>query len=442
MISYRYLDSLLSPHRVSVHRAVLMRLIPAWLILSLLFGLTAYWLELRQMDQYVTTLSTRAVDDVQQSAEADLLSHPDRLAARLDLLLDRTGFVGIQFYDAGRALRVERWRTRDAGLRADVAGRDYPFPPAGQRAHRALHRDDGIYVVSQLPLSDARGRVYGYFEGVYPVAAQTAGALASRIRDILLGVLLVCALSSLALYPVIVGLNRDTLRLTHTLLSSNVELMRVLGSAIAKRDSDTDSHNYRVTLYSVALAEALHRPSNEIIALMAGAFLHDVGKIGISDSILLKHGALEAEEFAIMKTHVDIGLEIIGEVKWLELARDVVGHHHERYDGSGYPHGLAGEQIPFNARLFAIVDVFDALTSRRPYKEPFAFEPSIAQMREQSGRHFDPEIFRRFEALAPALYARFHDAGKSDLKRWLALALARYFRQRPPQTAPGRTSGT
>ncbi|WP_051229104.1 HD-GYP domain-containing protein [Paludibacterium yongneupense] len=435
MISYHYLDSLLNSHRVSIHRTVLVRLIPAWLLLSLMFGGAAYWLELRQMDQYVTTLSTQAINDVQQASAADLLTQPERLTARLDLLLERTGFVGVLFFDTGRRLRVERWRVADPALRAATEDLRAASPPLARRVHRALHLGGRIYVISQLPLSDAHGRLYGYFEGIYPVAAQTAGAMSTRIRDILLGVLLVCTLSSLALYPIIVGLNRDTLRLTHTLLSSNVELMRVLGNAIAKRDSDTDSHNYRVTLYCVALAEALHRPANDIIALMAGAFLHDVGKIGISDRILLKQGPLEAEEFAIMKTHVGIGLEIIAEVKWLDIARDVVGNHHERYDGSGYPQGLAGEQIPFNARLFAIVDVFDALTSRRPYKEPYSLERSLEMMRAQDGRHFDPDILHCFETRAAGWYARYHEAGKNDLKRWLALALAKYFRHRTAQQA-------
>jgi HD-GYP domain-containing protein (c-di-GMP phosphodiesterase class II) len=207
----------------------------------------------------------------------------------------------------------------------------------------------------------------------------------------------------------------------------------VLGGAIAKRDSDTDSHNYRVTLYALALAEHLKRPQRENIALMAGAFLHDVGKIGIPDAVLLKPGKLDPQEFSIMKTHVNIGLEIIGEVKWLELAQEVVACHHERYDGSGYPGGLSAEQIPFNARLFSIVDVFDALTSKRPYKQAFTFERAMELMRGAYQAQFDPTIFQAFTSIAPALYQRLHQAQTAQLRKWLAEETEKYFRRSEKQ---------
>lgn len=158
------------------------------------------------------------------------------------------------------------------------------------------------------------------------------------------------------------------------LIEANVEMLEVLGSAIAKRDSDTSVHNYRVTLLALAVAEAHGLNRGQLQALVKGSFLHDVGKIAISDTILLKPGRLEPAEFETMKTHVLHGTDIVSRYAWLGDALDIVRHHHERIDGRGYPDGLSGDRIPVSARIFAIADVFDALTSVRPYKK--ALSPS------------------------------------------------------------------
>jgi len=176
-------------------------------------------------------------------------------------------------------------------------------------------------------------------------------------------------------------------------------MLKVLGSAIAKRDSDTNIHNYRVTLYSVRLGELLGISRAAMQGLIKGAFLHDVGKIAISDRILLKPGKSTDEEFAIMKTHVDHGEDIISGYAWLADAADVVRCHHEKFDGSGYPNRIAGKDIPLNARIFAITDVFDAVTSRRSYKEPVILDDALDIIRQARGNHLDPAIVALF--LAP-----------------------------------------
>jgi len=188
----------------------------------------------------------------------------------------------------------------------------------------------------------------------------------------------------------------------------------VLGGAIAKRDSDTDAHNYRVSVYSVSLAEAVNVPRDQIQSLIKGALLHDVGKLGIRDNILLKPGKLTDEEFSVMKTHVEHGLEITDRASWLSDAQDVVGGHHEKYDGAGYPAGLTGENIPLTARIFAITDVFDALTSKRPYKEPFSFEETMEILEAGRGSHFDPLLLDAFSRIAKGLYDVY--SGKDDQK--------------------------
>ncbi|MBV8048153.1 MAG: HD-GYP domain-containing protein [Paludibacterium sp.] len=421
MISYRHLDYLLHPHRLNVHRALLKRLVPMWLLLSLAASITAWQFETGRIDQWVRNLSTDAVQQFRQTSVPELWRQsPGTLQSRLDQLLPRTPFVGVSLFDPALRPLGASWR--------GPAIRPADWPPLRAPSQRTVRIGERIYVQSLVALQNSYGQTQGYFQAIYLVPPETAQAIAQRIRDTLIGVLLVVAMSSLAIYPVVVSLNRDTVRLSHNLLDSNVELLRVLGSAIAKRDADTDSHNYRVTLYAVALAEALGRTPRDVIALMAGAFLHDVGKIGIADRVLLKPGALDDEEFALMKQHVDIGVQIIGEVKWLEWTEEVVGGHHERYDGSGYPRGLRGDAIPYNARLFTIVDVFDALTSRRPYKEPFALEQTLAMMQDARGRQFDPAMLDVFLPMAPRLYDHYHAAQTDTLKHLLAQAMRKYFR--------------
>jgi len=215
--------------------------------------------------------------------------------------------------------------------------------------------------------------------------------------------------------------------LSGDLLKGNLELMNVLGCAIAERDSDTNSHNYRVTFYALRLGEAIGLSRENIHDLIAGAFLHDVGKIGIRDPILLKPGKLTPEEFEIMKTHVSLGVDILSKSSWLSGARDVVEFHHEKYDGTGYPQGLKAEAIPLNARIFAIVDVFDALTSKRPYKESWTMPEAIAMLERDSGSHFDPQLVKIFVMLAPDLYQKISGVEAHRLEAMLQHSIARYF---------------
>jgi HD-GYP domain-containing protein (c-di-GMP phosphodiesterase class II) len=218
-------------------------------------------------------------------------------------------------------------------------------------------------------------------------------------------------------------LEQLALRLTH----SNIGMLEVLGSAIAKRDSDTNAHNYRVTIYAIHLGKALGLDNAALSRLIKGSFLHDVGKIAISDAILLKPGKLTFEEFEVMKTHVRHGSEIIRNYEWLCDADDVVLHHHEKFDGSGYPDGLAGERIPLNARIFAIADVFDALTSKRPYKGPIPVDRTMEIMADGSGTHFDPELFPVFSQSAAEMYERLARLSESALTESLHTLMNEYY---------------
>ncbi len=418
----------MKPHSLSIHRAILSRLVPVWLVLSLAFGAAAYWLESRRVDANVSDLAAEAALHFDLSADRALFEgDAEQHLPALKMLLHGSQFAAMRLYGRDRKPLLDVREKSDPALDSAIGNYPHEFPPFGSHHHKTLRIGHRLFVQALVPLAGPDQMLFGYFEGIYLVPAQTVQAIEARIRDTLLMVLIVTTLTSLVLYPVIVALNRDTVRLTRSLLESIVELMRVLGSAIAKRDSDTDIHNYRVTLYAIHLAEAMGIPSGEISSLIAGAFLHDVGKIGIPDSILLKAGKLTSEEFDIMKTHVAIGEEIIHESHWLFRAQEVVAHHHERFDGAGYPQGLQGAEIPFNARLFAIVDVFDALTSKRPYKDALPLDQTMEIMRQGSGGHFDPETLSVFERMAPGFLKDFGAADRSLLKRYLAESVDKYF---------------
>jgi putative nucleotidyltransferase with HDIG domain len=220
---------------------------------------------------------------------------------------------------------------------------------------------------------------------------------------------------AVTLYPLMFSMNRRIIRFTAEYEKSHIEIVSVLGAAVAQRDFGTSTHNFRVTLYALHLAEAIGKERVDMRALIVGSFLHDVGKIGITDSVLLKEGRLTESEFTIMRSHVEHGVEIISQSRWLLPALSVVRSHHERYDGKGYPSGVSGERIPFEARIFSVVDVFDAITSRRPYKAAESPESALAFLHEQAGTQFDPAVVSAFLPIAIGLHRDIHGLSEPEL---------------------------
>jgi putative two-component system response regulator len=167
-----------------------------------------------------------------------------------------------------------------------------------------------------------------------------------------------------------------------------------LALAAEYKDEDTGDHIMRMSRYSALLAEKLGLSSDEVTNILYAAPMHDIGKIGIPDSILMKPGKLTQEEFGIMKTHSIIGANLLAYSKSeiLQVAEQVAISHHEKWNGRGYPQGLAGEDIPLVGRIVGLTDVFDALTSKRPYKEAFPVEKAIDIIKKERGAHFDPHV--------------------------------------------------
>jgi len=205
----------------------------------------------------------------------------------------------------------------------------------------------------------------------------------------------------------------DNFRLHHSLEESYDEAIDMLAHVAEFKDSATGSHIRRMQEYTRRMARALGCTDAEAGIYAKASRLHDVGKVGIPDNILRKPGKLTEEEFAVMQRHTRIGDSVLARSPSLAVARVVAKSHHERWDGAGYPEGLAGESIPFAARLVAVADVFDALVSRRPYKGPWPAEKAAAEIEMRKGTHFDPRVTDTFLKL-------YHEGRIDDL---VALAL-------------------
>ncbi|MBV8658736.1 MAG: two-component system response regulator [Burkholderiales bacterium] len=211
-------------------------------------------------------------------------------------------------------------------------------------------------------------------------------------------------------------LEREVEKRTHEVVAIQDVTIRAMASLAETRDNETGNHIRRTQHYVQALAQRLQRhprfasalSDSSIRALFKSAPLHDIGKVGIPDRILLKPGKLAPDEFEIMKTHTTLGYEAIvhaeadlgREIEFLRYAKEIALSHQEKWDGSGYPHGLAGERIPLSARLMAVADVYDALISKRVYKPAFPHEKAVEIIREGRGRHFDPDMVDAFMEIA------------------------------------------
>lgn len=188
---------------------------------------------------------------------------------------------------------------------------------------------------------------------------------------------------------------------------TRLQIIHCLGAASEYRDEETGTHISRMSQYSRSIALSAGMSQEEAELLLQAAPMHDVGKIGIPDRILLKPGKLDAQEWEIMKTHTTIGAKIIGNhpSELLTLAGQVALTHHEKWDGTGYPYGLKGEEIPIHGRIVMLADVFDALTSDRPYKKAWSEEAAIEEITRMSGQHFDPQLVLAFMNALPEILA-------------------------------------
>ncbi len=209
--------------------------------------------------------------------------------------------------------------------------------------------------------------------------------------------------------------NREVEDLYRRLQSSYQTTLEALATALDTRDTETLGHSLRVAAYTVAVARRMDVLEPELTDIYRGALLHDVGKIGIPDAILRKPGKLTPEEWIEMRRHPEIGYRILQGINFLETAREIVLSHQETYDGSGYPRGLKGKEIPLGARIFAVVDTLDAMTSDRPYRKALPYEAARAEVLKYNGAQFDPDVVKVFLAIPDGEWVEIHRRVMQDI---------------------------
>jgi HD-GYP domain-containing protein (c-di-GMP phosphodiesterase class II) len=427
------------PLRTFIHRILLVRLSIATAVITVVVGLFTYGLQQAHLEREVVNLGQRGVQTLQEKVLFVMeLENVDAVTALRDVLGQgdppaayRAGrFVLVQVYNRESEVLAEQAAADQSGIeevKTFIAGRPFSFPETGANNILMTRINDVSFVFISTPVVDRTGKIVAFVRGMFAVSPQELAVIRrAMVRNTVIVVAIVVVVSVL-LYPVILRLTRRLADYSTHLLDANLETLSVLGSAIAKRDSDTDAHNYRVTLYSTRIGESLCLTAADMRILIKGSFLHDVGKLGIPDNILLKPARLDSQEFTIMRTHVEKGADIVQRSSWLRDGTEVVGYHHEKYAGGGYPHGLKGEDIPITARIFAVSDVFDALTSHRPYKQPLSFEETMDILEQDRGKHFDPAVLDAFLKIARELYNRYAGHEGDDLREELVAVVMTYF---------------
>ncbi len=418
-----------------LYRTMALWLFSAAVLISAAMAAATYFYEMEEVDRAIVDLAAGEARTF-AAMHGGLFSRPldGGVAERLKRFLETREanaeghFIIAEIYGPDRQSLGEAARPSWSEVEAALSIKEHKFPDGDSPDYDKVMVGGRLYIRVVVPLHfGAEHRDLGYFEGVYHVSDTRIASVRHRLLSTVALVVGVVLATTLFLVPVMIAVGRRLMSLSRQLVSANIETLEVLGNAIAKRDSDTGAHNYRVTIFAIRLAEAVGLDAESIRALIKGAFLHDVGKIAISDTILLRPGKLTTDEFTVMKQHVAHGFDIVLSAASLYSAADVVLFHHEKYDGSGYLKGLKGDEIPITARIFAIADVFDALISRRPYKEPMPFGKALAIIEEGAGGHFDPALVTAFAAIARPLYDAFSGRDDDVAERTLADLTNRYF---------------
>lgn len=397
----------------NIHTIVIKRLLIASTVIAIVVSVIILYIEMERIENNVVHMayeeSKQYIDFYNQYKQNQNTKSFQIFQKEIKDKLQNSHFIILEFYNDKHNLLLSLGTVNVNEIRNELIKKDHKLQMDDNINYKTFFVHNAftneLYLEVEIPFKKNESKLNnGFLKGIYKVSAK-------EIRKMLYGAIFVLAqyiatiiFTTLVLYPIIIHLNKDLLISANNLSHANITLLKVLGGAIAKRDSDTNTHNYRVTIYAICLAQALKLDKPQMRALIKGAFLHDVGKIGISDNILLKPEKLDDKEFKEMQRHVIYGVDIINNSEWLSDAVDVVKFHHEKFDGSGYFSHLVGKQIPLNARIFAIVDVFDALTSKRPYKKAFSYSESIQIIKKNSGTHFDPELIYIFEQISEELY--------------------------------------
>ena len=393
----------------SIHFRALPGLILACLLLAAATGSLAYLFQLGRVDTHLLHLA--------QVESAHLL---DASASNGDLdkgmsLLTQGQFLLARIYDpAGHLLGQAVSRQADRRLADYASPTPLPFDLEHARSQRVQIDTVSVLELS-LPLV-RDGHTWALLQGIYQASPANQKAIHDEILNGVALVVLAVLVTAIVVYRLTISLYRRLSRPSTTAQAGNLEVLEVVGNMIASRDAESSAHNYRVTLYALSLAHEAGLPESAMNGLIAGSFLHDIGKITVSDAILRKPQRLSESEVGEMRLHVRRGVDLVKRSRWLAEAREIIEFHHERFDGSGYPRGVGGERIPLAARIFAIAEVFDALTSVRPYKSAASLEDALEIITREAGRHFDPRLVADFLVIAADVHGKWQHAAEDVLR--------------------------
>lgn len=393
---------------------LLTKVFPVVLLVSVAAGISGYWHEQKTAEKnsiYILSMEAK------RALTTDILLLPEkqRQVAFQHALRSMVGgmFSRATIYSYKHEMIADAIEPAFERYRPHIESA--PHPDIADEA-----KNDSIDILDQkvlrvfVPLGTRETGLIGHLEGVRFVSDNERSAIkhAALVSSAIAALsVLICAI---VLVPLLVFAANYNFQLIEILRTSQLEVLEVVGRAIAKRDSDTGIHNYRVTWMAARLGEKIGLTLDEMRGLIAGSFLHDIGKIGIPDQILLKPGKLTDWERGVIQSHVDIGIAIMGDAHFFRHAREVIAGHHEKWNGTGYPSMAKGELIPLNARIFAVVDVYDALRAKRPYKKSFGMNESLKIMHDGRGSHFDPTLFDVFLTIVDEIEQKMILSSESD----------------------------
>jgi putative nucleotidyltransferase with HDIG domain len=361
--------------------------------------------------------NTNAADTSYGMADHGMIDNYKGVDALVHLHFDLYNFVSTRFYRTNGMITYS-YNVKEVGSMlpaVDQNAFDQVLKGATLQARQGLH---GLHM--WVPIENGAQKVVGIVELTRDISEQDKSSSEVILR--IFAVILFCLLALFfALRQVFIRStrtidhkNQELASMINTIESTYDQSLHALSSALDSRDNETHGHSFRVTSYAIRLGQELGIEGVQLGLLARGALLHDVGKIGVPDAILLKPGKLTDEEWVIMRTHVQIGYQMLNHIEFLQLSLDVVKHHHESWDGKGYPNGLRGEEIPLFALIFALCDTYDAITSDRPYRKRRSYIEARAEILRCSGSQFSQEVVEAFLAIPEAEWSEIQRMNPSD----------------------------
>ncbi len=417
-----------------IHLRLIKRLFTAWL-LSTMIGLAAVaTVEFKKLSPSLTRNAVKEssvfmllLNDYHRNPDEEHLVQLQQMAAAA---LEQTSFILVNL------MTPDKEPLASVSLPSATAAEE-AFAARDMMIISGLHADGGwifankrIYHKTAIPVFGSGEKLSGYLTGIYLVSLAESSEFISRFLLSFVICIAAVSLCTLLCYFGFLFMSNHLIRSVGELNRTTIFLLKKLGSALAKGDSQETDHNARVLIYAMRLAESVKLPLEQRRSLIYGVFLHDIGMLSISPAILVKEDELDKEEMKEIAQHPKNGAELIRKFRWLRTAEKVVRYHHENYDGNGYPDGIKHEKIPMTARIFSIADTFDALTSRRPYKDPLPLDESMAIMEQETGLHFDPVLLSSFLQIAPQLHDTIAQRNSKELDKDVDRLLKKYLRYR------------